>query len=101
MRGCHIAWLQLCGTVEPESSASISMLEEQENAKDDRVIVDYKLDSDYEQEGLYGMYMHHKEPRYWPCGSKICTYSSDLVLEQPDCSSESRVYTVQIDWDPN
>ena len=31
--------------------------------------------------------------------SKICTCGLDLILKQPNYLLESRVYTVNIDWD--
>ena len=36
------------------------------------------------------MYIRHEDLRLWPHGSRICTYSLDSVLKQPDCSSERR-----------
>ena len=35
-------------------------------------------------------YIGHVDLKLWPHGSWICTCSSDLVLKQPDCLSESK-----------
>ena len=51
MKKCPITWSQQKGTVEPQNNFNSLQLGEQADAKDGKVIVDYKPDVVYEQEG--------------------------------------------------
>lgn len=46
------AWLQPYSAVEPEKSDSVSYLEEQEDAKKGKIVIDYELGVDDQPEGL-------------------------------------------------
>ena len=46
------SWLQPDGMLESENRVGVPPLGEQEDVKDGRVIVDYKLDKDYETQGM-------------------------------------------------
>ena len=47
MWGHTVAGLQPCDAVEPKNSASVPLIEKQEEGKDGKVIVDYESDVDY------------------------------------------------------
>ena len=51
VRGCITSWSQPDGAVQPENSAIVLQLEEWADTKDDKVIVDYTPDVDYELHG--------------------------------------------------
>ena len=51
MRGCLTACSQTEGAAEPENSLSIMQLEEQVDAEEGEVIVNYEPDVDYDPEG--------------------------------------------------
>ena len=47
----------------------------------------------------YNMYIKHKDLRLWPQSYSMCTFGMVLVPNQPDCSSESKDWTVLIGWE--
>ena len=47
LRRCLTAWSKLSGVVEPENSASIPQIEEQDDAIDGKDVLDHKPDIDF------------------------------------------------------
>ena len=76
VKGCLTAQLQHEGAEEPETDPSVHQQKVQEDAANDKVIKDYKLDVDYKTEGSDPEIVDHVE-------EKVNSHAEFMKMEPP------------------